>query len=190
MTLTTQAVWPWNAVWIAGYFKKHPFSIKTSKPYFNYIFSPHNLLFSPQNLIPSPPPILSFFLSNFLGYSLILQFTTMNANQLHLIAELIEPTIRADNTALAQQNLILRQDIRQLMCAARGMAANNETLQDQVRYLEGIAERLMARVNLLEGQILDCDDPCHNSVRRVRRRLEYDSDTTILETVELFSDSD
>ena len=114
----------------------------------------------------------------------------MNADQLHLIAQLIEPTIRADNTALATQNRILRQDIRQLICAARSMSNENSTLQDQVRYLEGITERLMARVNLLEGAILDCDDPCHNTIRRVRRRINYDSDTTILETIELLSDSE
>lgn len=114
----------------------------------------------------------------------------MNDNDLSLIAQLIEPTIRADNNALAMQNRILRQDIRQLICAARSMADENSTLQDQVRYLEGITQRLMARVNLLEGAILDCDDPSHNSIRRVRRRINYDSDTTVLETIELFSDSE
>jgi hypothetical protein len=112
----------------------------------------------------------------------------MNENQLSLIAQLIEPTIRSDNNALLAANRILRQDIRQLMCAARSMADENSTLQDQVRYLEGITERLMARVGLLEGQILDCDDPCHDvGTRRVRRRLEYDSDVTVLE---VFSDNE
>ena len=114
----------------------------------------------------------------------------MNNNQLALIAELMEPTIRADNTALAKQNAELRQDIRQLLSCTRRLADERATLIDQVRYLEGVAERLMARVNLLEGQILDCDDPCHNSLRRVRRRLDYDDDTTVFETIELFSDSE
>ena len=173
--------------------KKHPLSIKTSKPYFNLLFSPQNLLFSPQNLIPSSPSIFSFFLPNILGYSLILQFTTMNDNQLALIAELVTPTIRADNQALINENKLLRQDIRQLLSAARRLADERATLIDQVHYLEGISERMMARVNLLEGQILDCDDPCHNNTRRIRRRLDYESDTTVLETTEiidLFSDSE
>lgn len=114
----------------------------------------------------------------------------MNADQLHLIAALVEPSIRRDNNALSSENRILRQDIRQLMCAARSVTQENSTLQDQVRYLEGIAERLMERVALLEGQILDCDDPIHNGGRRVRRRLEYDSDVTVLETIEIFSDDE
>lgn len=114
----------------------------------------------------------------------------MNADQLHLIASLVDPVIRADNDRLSAENRVLRQDIRQLMCTARSVTNENATLQDQVRYLEGIAERLMMRVNLLEGQILDCDDPCHNTVRRVRRRLDYDSDSTILETIEFLSESE
>lgn len=117
----------------------------------------------------------------------------MNADQLHLIAELVNPTIRADNQALINENKLLRQDIRQLLSAARRLADERATLIDQVHYLEGISERMMARVNLLEGQILDCDDPCHNNTRRIRRRLDYDSDTTVLETTEiidLFSDSE
>lgn len=117
----------------------------------------------------------------------------MDDNQLALIAELVTPAIRADNQALINENKLLRQDIRQLLSATRRLADERATLIDQVRYLEGISERLMARVNLLEGQILDCDDPCHNHVRRIRRRLDYDSDTTVLETTEiidLFSDSE
>lgn len=112
------------------------------------------------------------------------------SDQLHLIAQLIEPTIRADNTALAKQNAELRSDIRQLLSMARNFASERATLLDQVRYLEGISERLMERVNLLEGAILDCDDPCHNQVRRVRRRLTYDTETEIFETIDLFSDSE
>lgn len=116
----------------------------------------------------------------------------MNNNQLALIAELMEPTIRADNTALAKQNAELNADIRQLLALSRNFSNERETLIDQIRYLEGIAERLMARVNLLEGQILDCDDPCHNTLRRVRRRLNYESDLDLetTEVIQLFSDSE
>lgn len=164
-------------IWIAGYI--NPLSFLTSKPHFNLLFSPQNLVFSPPSFCRT--------------ISIILQFSIMNDNQLALIAELVTPTIRADNHALAKQNAELRADIRQLLSATRRLADERATLIDQVHYLEGISERLMARVNLLEGQILDCDDPCHNNIRRIRRRLDYDSDNTVLETtelIELFSDSE
>ena len=114
----------------------------------------------------------------------------MNSNQLHLIAALVEPTIRRDNDNLAAANRVLRQDIRQLLLTTRTLANERATLIDQVRYLEGIAERFMARVALLEEAILDCDDPSHNSIRRVRRRLEYESDNEPTEIIDLMMASD
>lgn len=114
----------------------------------------------------------------------------MNDNQLHLIAQLIEPSVRADNNNLVNENSVLRQDIRQLLRATRTLVDERATLADQVRYLEGITERLMARIGLLEGQILDCDAPIHNQCRRVRRRLDYESDSEATELLVLFSDSE
>lgn len=118
----------------------------------------------------------------------ILQFTTMptTADNLALIAQLVEPAIRADNDRLSAENRVLRSDIKMLLRTSRELANNNLNLQDNVRYLEGITERLIQRVHRLEASILDCDDPVHDE-RRVRRRLTYD-DEGIFETIDLTSD--
>lgn len=107
-------------------------------------------------------------------------------DNLALIAELIAPRIRMDNDNLEAENRVLRQDIRNLLRTSRDLANNNLNLQDTVRYLEGITERLIERVHRLEASILDCDDPVHDE-RRVRRRLVYD-DEDIFETVDLTTD--
>lgn len=99
------------------------------------------------------------------------------ADNLALIAQLVEPAIRADNDRLSAENRVLRSDIKNLLRTSRDLANNNLNLQDNVRYLEGITERLIQRVHRLEASILDCDDPSHDEGHRasVRRRLNYDS---------------
>lgn len=115
----------------------------------------------------------------------------MNANNLSLIAQLVEPAIRADNDRLSAENRVLRSDIKNLLRTSRDLANNNLNLQDNVRYLEGITERLIQRVHRLEASILDCDDPVHDE-RRVRRRLTYDSDPEthdpLFEVIDLTTD--
>ena len=99
------------------------------------------------------------------------------ADNLALLAQLVEPAIRADNDRLSAENRVLRSDIKNLLRTSRDLANNNLNLQDNVRYLEGITERLIQRVHRLEASILDCDDPSHDEGHRasVRRRLNYDS---------------
>lgn len=105
----------------------------------------------------------------------------MNNNQLALIAELVEPQVRADNMRLQAQNHSLLRDLRRLSKTCRDVAHQNFDLQDQVVYLEAQLARLVNRVHLLESSILDCDDPSHENTRSVRRRLTYD-DGSDLET--------
>lgn len=113
----------------------------------------------------------------------------MNANNLSLIAQLVEPAIRADNDRLSAENRVLRSDIKMLLRTSRDLANNNLNLQDNVRYLEGITERLIQRVHRLEASILDCDDPVHDE-RRVRRRLTYDSGSDLETHDYLFEEID
>ena len=119
--------------------------------------------------------------------SIIIQFTTMNNNQLALIAELVEPQVRADNMRLQAQNDSLLRDLRRLSKTCRDVAHQNFDLQDQVVYLEAQLARLVNRVHLLESSILDCDDPSHDQSRSVRRRLVYD-DEDIFEAIDLTTD--
>lgn len=107
----------------------------------------------------------------------------MDQHNLALIAELVSDRIRIDNDNLSAENRVLREDIKRLLKTCRDLANANLNYQDSVRYLEGINTRLVERVHRLEAAILDCDDPCHDA-RRVRRRLDYDSDTTVFEVFE------
>lgn len=116
------------------------------------------------------------------------------ADNLALIAQLVEPAIRADNDRLSAENRALRSDIKMLLRTARDLANNNLNLQDQVHYLESMTNRLIQRVHRLEASILDCDDPSHDEGHRasVRRRLNYDSDPEthdpLFEVVDLTTD--
>lgn len=113
-------------------------------------------------------------------------------DNLALIAELIAPRIRMDNDNLEAENRVLRQDIRNLLRTSRDLANNNLNLQDTVRYLEGMTNRLIQRVHRLEASILDCDDPSHDEGHRasVRRRLNYDSgsDLDVFDVIDLTTD--
>lgn len=99
------------------------------------------------------------------------------ADNLALIAQLVEPAIRRDNNHLAAENAVLRDDIKQLLRTARDLAHQNLDYQDQIHYLESMTNRLIQRVHRLEASILDCDDPSHDEGHRasVRRRLDYDT---------------
>lgn len=114
------------------------------------------------------------------------------ADNLALIAQLVEPAIRADNDRLSAENRVLRSDIKMLLRTARDLANNNLNLQDQVRYLESMTNRLIQRVHRLEASILDCDDPSHDEGHRasVRRRLNYDSgsDLEVFDVIDLTTD--
>lgn len=114
--------------------------------------------------------------------------SAIDQHNLALLAELVTPQVRADNDRLSAENRVLRSDIKNLLRTARDLANNNLNLQDNVRYLEGITERLIQRVHRLEASILDCDDPVHDE-RRVRRRLNYE-DVALFETVDLTTDED
>lgn len=113
-------------------------------------------------------------------------------DNLALIAQLVEPAIRADNDRLSAENRVLRSDIKNLLRTSRDLANNNLNLQDNVRYLEGITERLIQRVHRLEASILDCDDPSHDEGHRasVRRRLNYDSGSDLETHDYLFEEID
>lgn len=114
------------------------------------------------------------------------------ADNLALIAQLVEPAIRADNDRLSAENRVLCSDIKMLLRTARDLANNNLNLQDQVRYLESMTNRLIQRVHRLEASILDCDDPSHDEGHRasVRRRLNYDSgsDLDVFDVIDLTTD--
>ena len=99
------------------------------------------------------------------------------ADNLALIAELIAPRIRMDNDNLSAENRVLRQDMRNLLRTSRDLAMQNLLYQDQIHYLQTMADRLVQRIHRLEASILDCDDPSHDEGHRasVRRRLNYDS---------------
>lgn len=98
-------------------------------------------------------------------------------DNLALIAELIAPRIRMDNDNLEAENRVLRQDMRNLLRTSRDLAMQNLLYQDQIHYLQTMADRLVQRIHRLEASILDCDDPSHDEGHRasVRRRLNYDS---------------
>lgn len=100
------------------------------------------------------------------------------ADNLALIAELVAPRIRMDNDNLEAENRVLRQDMRNLLRTSRDLAMQNLLYQDQIHYLQTMADRLVQRIHRLEASILDCDDPSHDEGHRasVRRRLNYDSD--------------
>lgn len=99
------------------------------------------------------------------------------ADNLALIAELVAPRIRMDNDNLSAENRVLRQDMRNLLRTSRDLAMQNLLYQDQIHYLQTMADRLVQRIHRLEASILDCDDPSHDEGHRasVRRRLNYDS---------------
>lgn len=99
------------------------------------------------------------------------------ADNLALIAELVSPAIRRDNDNLSAENRVLRQDMRNLLRTSRDLAMQNLLYQDQIHYLQTMADRLVQRIHRLEASILDCDDPSHDEGHRasVRRRLNYDS---------------
>lgn len=99
------------------------------------------------------------------------------ADNLALIAELVAPRIRMDNDNLEAENRVLRQDMRNLLRTSRDLAMQNLLYQDQIHYLQTMADRMVQRIHRLEASILDCDDPSHDEGHRasVRRRLNYDS---------------
>lgn len=108
-------------------------------------------------------------------------------HNLALLAELVTPAVRADNERLSIRNKQLVKDIRRITKTCRDVAHQNFNLQDQVVYLEAQLARLVNRVHLLESSILDCDDPCHEHPRSVRRRLVYE-DEEIFEAIDLTAD--
>lgn len=112
------------------------------------------------------------------------------ADNLALIAELVSPAIRRDNDNLSAENRVLRQDMRNLLRTSRDLAMQNLLYQDQIHYLQTMADRLVQRIHRLEASILDCDDPSHDEGHRasVRRRLVYDSDDA--EVINLLSDEE
>ena len=120
------------------------------------------------------------------------------ADNLALIAELIAPRIRMDNDNLEAVNRVLRQDMRNLLRTSRDLAMQNLLYQDQIHYLQTMADRLVQRIHRLEASILDCDDPSHDEGHRasVRRRLNYDSGSDlethdyIFEEIDLTTDED
>lgn len=120
------------------------------------------------------------------------------ADNLALIAELVAPRIRMDNDNLSAENRVLRQDMRNLLRTSRDLAMQNLLYQDQIHYLQTMADRLVQRIHRLEASILDCDDPSHDEGHRasVRRRLNYDSGSDlethdyIFEEIDLTTDED
>jgi len=115
--------------------------------------------------------------------------SAIDQHNLALLAELVTPAVRADNVRLTLRNKELLHDIKQIVKTCRDLADNNLNLQDHVRYLEGITDRLLTRVNNLEESILDCPAE-HPGSRRVRRRLTYGSDNEVFETIDLETDED
>ncbi len=133
---------------------------------------------NPLDPLPSPTTISRIErVGRGVGRVTYIRLPRREGDNLALIAELIAPRIRMDNDNLEAENRVLRQDIRNLLRTSRDLANNNLNLQDTVRYLEGMTERLIQRVHRLEASILDCDDPSHDEGHRasVRRRLNYDS---------------
>lgn len=110
-----------------------------------------------------------------------------DGDRLALIALMITPSIREDNTRMANEIKHLKLDLRRVCRTAREVVAENLTLRDQVAFLESQLGRLVERVHLLESNILDCDDPVHEHARFVRRRLVYDSDD-VFEAIDLTTD--
>lgn len=113
--------------------------------------------------------------------------SAIDQHNLALLAELVTPAVRADNQRLIDRNRQLVKDIRMITKTCRDVAHQNFDLQDQVVYLEAQLARLVNRVHLLESSILDCDDPCHEHPRSVRRRLVYE-DEEIFEAIDLTTD--
>ena len=113
--------------------------------------------------------------------------SAIDQHNLALLAELVTPAVRADNQRLINRNKELVKDIRLITKTCRDVAHQNFDLQDQVAYLEAQLARLVNRVHLLESSILDCDDPCHDRQRAVRRRLVYE-DEDIFEAIDLTTD--
>lgn len=106
---------------------------------------------------------LPFARVNFLSLSNLPGEATMDSNDLALIAELIEPTIRADNDALtrllanADHDLgICEYQLDQALSRAQAAELLSRWYVAEVDRLSQLARSMAERIRLLEGRLLDC----------------------------------